>query len=190
MNNEKIEQLWEEILECIGEDKNREGLKETPKRISKMYREIFKGYIDIPPMVTTFDNGKDGITYDQMIVDIGKYYSQCEHHCISFFGEYYFAYIPEKNGKILGLSKVARVVDYFSSKLQVQERLGHEIVEYLWNELSKEGVGPKGMALIMKGKHLCKCSRGIKNDGIMITSVIRGVFDKHEVREEFLNLIK
>lgn len=187
----KNENLVREMLLAIGDNPDREGLKDTPKRVVKMWEEIFKGYDKNQlPKVTTFQNGKDGIVYDEMIIDTGKFYSQCEHHLIPFIGEYFFGYIAHKDGKILGLSKVARVVDYFSSKLQVQERLGSEIIEYLWNELSKEGVEPIGMGLILKAKHLCKCMRGIKNDGIMITSNLKGVFKNQEVRQEFLQLIK
>ena len=126
-----------------------------------------------------------------MIVDTGTFYSQCEHHMAPFFGEYYFAYIPHPHGKILGLSKVARVVEYFSAKLQVQERLVNEIVQYLWNELQNNGSPkPLGMALIMKGKHLCKCMRGVKQEGKMITSVMLGEFRIAAVKDEFMNLIK
>ena len=190
MKDEKIEQLWKEILECIDENPEREGLKDTPKRIAKMYREIFKGYIECPPKITTFNNGIDGLTYDQMIIDTGNFYSHCEHHCIPFFGKYYFAYVPHPKGKILGLSKVARVVDYFSAKLQIQERLVHDIVNYLWDGLSKNKTEPIGMALIMEGEHLCKTMRGTKKKGKMITSVMKGAFNKVETRSEFLKLVK
>jgi GTP cyclohydrolase I len=119
-----------------------------------------------------------------MIVDSGDYYSQCEHHMVPFFGKYYFAYIPGK--KILGLSKVARIVDFYSAKLQVQERLGKEIIDELEKELK-----PKGIALVLKGRHLCKEMRGArKTGGEMVTSELRGVFKtKPEVRQEFLSLI-
>jgi GTP cyclohydrolase I len=119
-----------------------------------------------------------------MIVDTGYYYSQCEHHMVPFFGNYYFAYIPGK--KILGLSKVARIVDYYSAKLQIQERLVKEIVD----EIEKQ-IQPKGIALVMKGRHLCKEMRGVKKvNGEMITSDIRGVFKTEaETRQEFMNFI-
>ena len=191
MNKENIEKLWKEILIEIGENPEREGIKDTPMRIARMYKELFRGYNKLQmPKVTTFNNGNDGIYYDQMIIDTGDFYSQCEHHIISFFGKYYFAYIPAKDGKILGLSKVARVVDYFSAKLQIQERLVHDIVNYLWNELSKDRVEPIGMALIMEGEHLCKTMRGAKKKGKMITSVMKGAFNKVETRDEFLKLVK
>lgn len=193
MNKERVEELWRELLIEIGENPDREGLTGTPKRIAKMYTELFRGYDKTQlPKVTNFDNGKDGIVYDQMITDEGTFYSQCEHHVIPFFGTYNFAYIPNPKGKILGLSKVARVVDYFSAKLQIQERLVSDIVNYLWQELSKDGVEPLGMALIMRGEHLCKTMRGAKKKGQMTCSFMKGCFSTNveNCKEEFLELIK
>ena len=193
MNKEKIEKLWREILLEIGENPDRPGLKETPKRIAKMYEEIYRGYDETNrPKVTTFDNGNDGLVYDQMITEEGNFYSHCEHHNATFFGTYYFAYIPSKKGKILGLSKVARIVDFYSAKMQIQERLVTDIVNCLWKELSKNTkYPPRGMALIMKGKHMCKSMRGAKKDGWMTTSIMKGIFDKEpKAREEFLKLIE
>jgi len=192
MNEERAQELWIEILKEIGENPDREGLKDTPKRIAKMYKELFRGYDEKQlPKVTTFDNGVDGLTYNEMVIDEGDFYSQCEHHAIPFFGKYHFAYIPDKKGKILGLSKVARVVDYFSARLQVQERLVKNIVDHLWNELSKDGIEPIGMALIMEGEHLCKTMRGAKKKGLMKCSEMRGVFkDDDKARNEFLRLVK
>lgn len=175
-----------EFLTHIGENPDREGLKDTPKRIFKMWKEIYRGYDEEQkPKITVFDNGKDGITYDQMIIDTGYFYSQCEHHGVPFFGKYYFAYIPDK--KILGLSKVARIVDYYSAKLQIQERLGKEIVEEFEKVLE-----PKGIAIILEARHLCKEMRGVKKiNGQMTTSYLTGVFRNNDItRGEFLNLIK
>ena len=120
-----------------------------------------------------------------MIIDTGYFYSHCEHHMVPFFGNYYFAYIPDK--KIVGISKIARLVDYHSAKLQVQERLTKEIVDDIEKLLK-----PKGIALIMKARHLCKEMRGIKkHNSEMITSEMRGVFKNNsKTREEFLSLIK
>ena len=192
MNTNKIEQLWKEILKEIGENPDREGLKDTPKRIAKMYKEIFRGYDkEQLPKVTTFNNGSDGIVYDQMVTDSGSFYSQCEHHMVSFFGIYKFGVIYHPQGKILGISKVARIVDYFSAKMQIQERLVHEIVDCLWKELSKDKIEPLGMALWMEGEHLCKTMRGVKKKGKMTTCVMKGVFkDDIQTKQEFLNLIK
>jgi len=174
------------MLQMIGEEPSREGLKDTPKRVAKMWNEIFKGYItEMKPDITVFPNGKDGVKVDEMITDTAAFFSQCEHHMLPFFGEYYFAYIP--GDKIIGLSKVARVVDYCAAKLQVQERLTKEILDMIEEELK-----PQGCALILKGRHLCKEMRGVRKVGCeMTTSDMRGVFKtKPEARAEFLSLIK
>jgi len=174
------------ILSAIGENPNREGLRETPKRVAKMWKEIFRGYDPKQkPTITTFNNNDDGIFYDQMIVDSGYFFSHCEHHMVPFFGKYYFAYIPDQ--KIIGLSKVARIVDYYSARLQIQERLVKDVVD----EIEKT-VKPRGIALVIKARHLCKEMRGaLKHDGEMITSDLRGAFRKNEpTRMEFMNYIK
>jgi len=178
-------------LRAIGEDPNREGLKGTPERVVRMWKEIFRGYDkEQLPKVTVFNNGSDGVVYDQMINDDGTFYSQCEHHVIPFSGKYYFAYIPNTKGKILGLSKVARVVDYFSAKLQIQERLTHQIVKHIWNEISVGEYGPIGMGLVMEGEHLCKTMRGVKKKGKMRTTVLYGAFkNEPETRQEFLDWV-
>ena len=179
------------MLEAIGENPNRDGLKDTPKRVINMWKEIFRGYNnECLPNVMTFNNGKDGIIYDEMIVDSGDFYSHCEHHMVPFYGRYYFAYIPHPKGKLLGLSKVGRVVDFFSAKLQIQERLVHEIVEYLWAELSKGTFEPIGMALVIDGEHLCKTMRGVKKKGNMRTTKLKGAFKTDiNCKTEFLNSI-
>lgn len=193
INEEKVKNLITEILKEIGENENRPGLLDTPKRVARMYNEIFRGYDEKQiPKVTAFMNGEDGLCYKGMVIDEGDFYSHCEHHMVPFFGRYYFAYIPHPEGKILGLSKVARVVDYYSAKLQIQERLVQEIVDYLWKELCK-GVEhePLGMALFMRGKHLCKCMRGAKKDGWMVSNYVKGAFkDNQSTKEEFLKFVK
>ena len=179
-------QLIYKLLQFIGENPNREGLIGTPARVAKMWKEIYRGYDESQkPKLAIFANDSDGIKYDQMVGDTGYFFSQCEHHMVPFFGNYYCAYIPDK--KILGLSKVARVVDFYSAKLQIQERLVKEIVDYIESELQ-----PLGIALVMKGRHLCKEMRGVKKiGGEMTTSDLRGVFKtKPEARAEFLSLIK
>ena len=181
----EIEDHIARILEFIGENPNREGLKDTPKRVAKMYKEIFRGYDESQkPKITSFENGKDGIMYDQMIIDSGDFYSHCEHHMVPFFGKYYFAYMPDK--VIIGLSKVARIIDFYSAKLQIQERLVKEVVD----EIEKV-CQPRGIALIIKGEHLCKTMRGAKKKGQMITSDLRGEFRNNlDTRSEFLSLIE
>lgn len=182
----QIERLIKDILILIGENPDREGLQETPKRVAKMYSEIFKGYDkEEKPHITAFRNDSDGVKYDQMIIDSGYFYSFCEHHILPFFGEYFFAYIPDKN--ILGLSKVARIIDYYSARLQIQERLTKEIADEIENI-----VKPRGLALLLKARHLCKEIRGVKKvNGFMITSEVRGIFrDEEKVKQEFLKAIK
>lgn len=159
---EQIENHIKGILSLIGEDVNREGLQGTPDRIARMYDEIFRGYDAAQkPKITTFENGKDGITYENMIIDEGDFYSMCEHHMMPFFGRYWFAYIPNPKGRILGISKIGRVVDYCAAKLQIQERLVREIVDILSDAL-KSKYPPLGVALVMEGEHLCKSMRGAK----------------------------
>jgi len=178
-----------DVLKAIGEDVTREGLVDTPKRIVKMWREIFRGYHkEQLPKVTTFENGKDGIVCNEMITDEGDFYSHCEHHFLPFIGGYKFGYIPHPKGKILGLSKVARVVDYFSAKAQIQERLTHEILKHIEKELSKDcEYSPLGIAVVMKAEHLCKTMRGVKKKGQMTTKFLTGVFKNDEkTRNEFL----
>ena len=175
----------------IGENPNREGLKDTPQRIIKMCKEIFRGYNqEAKPTITTFNNGRDGLVYDNMVIDTGKYYSLCEHHIRTFFGEYYFAYIPNPKGKILGISKIGRVVDYCASKLQIQERLVREVVDMLTEALGTENP-PLGMALVMTGRHMCKESRGSRKQGEMTSAYLTGVFRTDSaVRPEFYSAIR
>ena len=187
-----IEKLIRQILIEIGEDPEREGLVGTPDRVCRMFKEIYRGYDpEKAPKVTTFPNGEDGVIYDSMVIDHGDFYSQCEHHMKDFFGKYWFAYIPAPDGRILGISKIGRVVDYCAARLQVQERLTHDIVQMLKDALTKDGAPqPLGIALVMKGRHMCKESRGARKKGIMTTTVIEGVFrDDPIVREEFMHQV-
>jgi len=153
-----------------------------------MWNEIFRGYDPTKrPTVAVFKNGADGLVYDQMVIDTGDFYSHCEHHMVPFFGRYWFGYIPDPKGNIIGLSKVARLVDYHAARLQIQERLVHDIVEDIWQELSKDAVRPIGMGLIMEGEHLCKSMRGARKKGKMTTTKLKGAFfDNMMVRDEFL----
>ena len=185
-----IEDHIRRMLEYIGEDPNREGLIGTPDRIIRMWKEIFRGYDPSQkPKITVFDNGKDGITYDNMVIDEGKFVSNCEHHCVWFWGKYYFAYIPNPKGKILGISKIGRIVDYCSARLQIQERLVHDIVKMLKEALGEENP-PLGMALVMKGHHSCKEFRGAKKEGLMTSSYLDGAFKEDaQVRSEFMSLV-
>lgn len=182
MNLEKIEKLARELIEEIGESPNREGLKETPKRMAKSFEKIFGGYGEDPKkMFTQFD----GENYDEMIIckDI-DFYSTCEHHMQPFFGKISIGYIPDK--KIIGISKLPRLVEIFSRRLQNQERLTMQIATTLTDLLK-----PKGVGVVVKAKHLCMMARGVeKQNTLMTTSYCTGLFKKNaKTRSEFLRLI-
>ena len=190
ITKEQARQHIVELLQYIGENPGREGLKETPDRILKMWGEIFRGYDkNQRPKITTFQNGADGIVYDNMIVDSGDFYSLCEHHAMPFFGKYCFAYIPHPKGKILGLSKIARVVDYCAAKLQIQERLVSDVVSMIQNALG-EKYPPIGIAFVVKGRHLCKEMRGARKKGEMTCSYLVGKFKTDAaLRAELMNFV-
>lgn len=188
----RIEGLIRQLLIEIGEDPDREGLKGTPDRIRRMFKEIFRGYDpEQKPKITTFPNGMDGITYNSMIIERVPFYSLCEHHAKDFFGQCWFGYIPAPKGRILGISKIGRAVDYCAAKLQVQERLGHDIVKMLEEALTIDGApAPRGIALVMKGRHMCQEARGARKPGIMTTCIMKGAFlDDAIVREEFMHQV-
>lgn len=171
------------ILEYIGEDPKREGLVDTPKRVINSWQEIYGGYTKDPKdLLTVFDS--DG--YDEMVIlkDI-EMYSTCEHHMLPFYGKAHVAYIP--NGRIIGISKLARLVEIYARRLQVQERIGEQVVKALMKYLN-----PKGAACVIEAKHMCMCTRGInKQNSIMTTSSVKGVFyDKPETRQELMALIQ
>lgn len=185
ITREQASEHIRDLLRYIGEDPDREGLINTPDRILRMWEEIFRGYnVSKKPKITTFEN-EDNIA--DMVFDSGDYYSMCEHHILPFFGKYYFAYIPSATGRILGISKVARVIEYCAAKMQLQERLAKEAVEMLTEALGGEC---QGMAIVMKGTHLCKSMRGVKNRGEMTASYFTGVFNNTAVKQEFYQLIK
>jgi GTP cyclohydrolase I len=158
------------ILQGIGEDPERGGLRETPARVARMYEEIFAGIgIDASQIVTVVE----GADFDEMIMvrDI-PLYSMCEHHLVPFNGRAHVAYIPNKSQQITGLSKIARVVDTLAKKPQVQERLTTEIAESIEQALS-----PRGVFVVIEAEHLCMTMRGIKKPGaVTVTSAIRGLF--------------
>ena len=166
----KIEQGVRLILEGIGEDPERGGLRETPARVGRMYQEVFAGIgVDASELVTVVE----GADFDEMIMvrDI-PLYSMCEHHLIPFNGRAHVAYIPNKSQQITGLSKIARVVDTLAKKPQVQERLTTEIAESIEHALS-----PRGVFVVIEAEHLCMTMRGIKKPGaVTVTSAVRGLF--------------
>jgi GTP cyclohydrolase I len=173
-----------EVLEIIGEDPNREGLLKTPERYAKALTFLTSGYAKCPKKV--LNDAIFNEQYDEMVVvkDI-EIYSLCEHHMLPFFGKAHVAYIPD--GKIVGLSKVARMVDVFARRLQVQERLTTQIAQTL-----SELLQPRGIGVVIEAKHLCMMMRGVeKQNSSMVTSSMHGAFrDNEATRKEFLSLIK
>jgi GTP cyclohydrolase I len=183
VNAARIERAVRELLEAIGEDPDREGLQGTPGRIARMYGEIFAGlYIDPATyLLTQFDEG-----HDEMVIlrDI-PFYSMCEHHLVPFHGVAHVGYMPE--GKVVGLSKLARVVDGFAKRPQLQERLTCQIADAIM-----EALQPDGVAVVIECEHLCLTMRGVRKPGSkMVTSAVRGTFKRNAVtRAEFLSLVK
>ena len=180
---ESVEQNIVRVLEYIGEDPNREGLLDTPKRIVKSWDELFAGYTQDPKeLLRHFD----AETYDQIVLlkDI-ELYSMCEHHQLPFTGIAHVAYIPDK--RVIGISKLARLVDIYARRLQIQERIGEQVTGFLMNEL-----GAQGAACIIEASHMCMRMRGCsKQRSTMVTSSLKGAFlDKPEARQELMQLIK
>ena len=183
MTTKKIEKLIYELLIQIGEDPNREGIQRTPKRVAKAWKFLAQGYKqNIDTIINDAIFKED---YDEMVTvkDI-DYFSLCEHHLLPFFGKAHVAYIPD--GKIIGLSKIPRIVEMFSRRLQVQERMTQQIAETLKGVLS-----PKGVAVVLEGEHMCMQMRGVeKQNSYATTSSMTGIFLKDSrTREEFLNII-
>ncbi len=182
MNIENVAEKVKVILNEIGEDPNREGLLNTPIRVAKSYEFLTKGYhqdVDAVINGAIFEE-----KYDEMVIvkDI-DFYSMCEHHMLPFFGKIHVAYIP--NGKIVGLSKIPRLVDMFARRLQVQERLTRQIADVLQDKLQ-----PKGVAVVAEGYHMCMMMRGVqKQNSTTTTSAVHGAFRAEKTRLEFLNLI-
>ena len=173
------------ILKYLGEKPNREGLKNTPDRMIKSWEKIFGGYLmDPDKIITTFEED-NVVPHNQIILlkDI-EFYSTCEHHFLPFVGKAHVAYIPKN--KVVGISKLARVVEVFARRLQIQERIGNEVSGYL-----SEKLDTLGAACIIEAKHFCMTSRGVeKQNSVMVTSSLRGCFlDNAQTRQELLTLI-
>ncbi|SMG51700.1 GTP cyclohydrolase I FolE [Paenibacillus aquistagni] len=182
-NREKVEYHIRELLKLIGENVEREGLLDTPARVTRMYEEIFSGYSVDPREVlgVTFDEQHEELVIVKDIV----YYSQCEHHMAPFFGKVHIGYVP--SGQIVGLSKLARLVDAITRRLQVQERITTEIADIL-----EEVLKPQGVIVVVEGEHLCMCARGVRKPGSKtVTTAARGVFKTDAAgRQEFMSLLK
>ena len=177
-----VKKHYFEVLSNLGENPEREGLKDTPERAAKAMQFLTQGY-DMDP-VAILEKAKFAETYNEMVLvkDI-EVYSLCEHHILPFFGKAHIAYIP--NGNIVGLSKIPRVVDVFARRLQVQERLTEQIMNCINDTLQ-----PKGVAIVIEAAHMCMMMRGVqKQNSLTTTSGFTGAFETLETRNEFLNLI-
>jgi len=184
MNDTRVKNAVGELLESLGEDRAKEGLKDTPQRVADMYQELLSGSKqEAEKIISKTYTAK----HDEMILLKGiSFYSLCEHHLLPFFGECHIAYIPKGN-KIAGISSIIRVVEILSKRLQIQEQFTSEIADILTASLQ-----PKGVAVVVKARHLCLEMRGAKKPHTLITtSALRGWFKKdNKTREEFLNLIR
>ena len=178
-----IQHAVEQILQAIGEDPQREGIRRTPERVARMYAELLEGYRQDP--VALLNDALFDETYDAMVVvrDV-EFYSLCEHHLLPFLGRAHVAYLPK--GRVIGLSKIPRIVDMFARRLQVQERMTRQIAEFI-----HELLHPLGVAVVVEGLHLCATMRGVKkHDARMTTSAMLGIFRSNlATRQEFLNNI-
>ena len=180
----KLEANTKNLLEILGEDSSREGLINTPKRVAKAWDFLTKGYNE--NLDDLINNAIfEGESKDMVIVKNIEFYSLCEHHMIPFYGKAHIGYIPD--GKIIGLSKLARITDLFAQRLQVQERLTNQIAQCL-----HEILNPRGVAVVLEGKHFCMLSRGVqKQNSIATSSSMLGIFrEKESTRNEFLKLIQ
>ena len=183
MENDKINNLTKQLLEEIGEDPSREGLLKTPSRVSKAWSFFSRGYNqDLDEIINNAVFNEDAT--DMVVVRDVEFFSLCEHHLIPFFGRAHVAYLP--NGKVIGLSKIPRIIDMFSRRLQVQERLTRQIAETV-----KEILDPIGVAVIMEGQHMCMQMRGVeKQNSLTTTSSMLGKFrESDRTRSEFLSII-
>jgi GTP cyclohydrolase I len=182
-DQKSIQSAIAKVLEAVGENPNREGLKNTPIRVARMFAELLAGYRTDP--VTLVNGAVFEVSYDEMVIvrDI-EFYSMCEHHLLPFMGRVHVAYLP--SGKVIGLSKIPRIVDMYARRLQVQERMTRQIADFIMGVLK-----PKGVAVVVEGLHLCTMMRGVKkHDARMTTSAMHGAFRANlATRQEFLDNI-
>ena len=183
IDSKAIQEAVSKLLTAFGENPSREGLRRTPERVARMYAELLGGYRADPDKVV--NDALFDVKYDEMVIvrDI-EFYSLCEHHMLPFMGRVHVAYLP--NGKVLGLSKIPRIVDMFSRRLQVQERMTRQIADFIRDKLD-----PHGVAVVVEGLHLCMMMRGVKkHNARMTTSAMHGAFRANPAtRQEFLDNI-
>tara|TARA_B110000014_G_scaffold34975_1_gene22277 strand:- start:102 stop:656 length:555 start_codon:yes stop_codon:yes gene_type:complete len=177
MDNERVEKIIRELIIEIGEDPTREGLKDTPARIAKAYKEIFEGYDSNSELSVQFSEDSEVV----IAKDI-QFYSMCEHHMLPFFGKIQIAYAP--NGRVFGISKLVRLVEKYAKRLQIQERLTKNIADELYSH------GVKGVAVMAEAEHLCMKMRGVKNDARVSSSAFRGIYEKQNQKEEIVRVIQ
>ena len=177
MDKERVKKLVRELIIEIGEDPTREGLRETPERIANMYKEIFWGYDSDSELIVQFSEDSDVV----IVRDI-QFYSMCEHHMLPFFGKINIAYSP--NGKVFGISKLVRLVEKYSKRLQIQERLTKNIADELYSQ------GVKGVVVFADAEHLCMKMRGVKNNAILSSSAFRGIYENKEEKESIMKLVR
>ena len=177
MDDERVKKLIRELIIEIGEDPTREGLCNTPERIASAYKEIFSGYDSNSELSVQFSEDSEAV----VIRDI-QFYSMCEHHMLPFFGKIQIAYSP--NGRVFGISKLVRLVEKYSRRLQIQERMTKNIADELFSN------GVKGVAVIAQAEHLCMKMRGVRNNANVTTAAFRGIFEKKEEKESIIQIIK
>tara|TARA_B100000508_G_scaffold140202_1_gene140515 strand:+ start:1244 stop:1801 length:558 start_codon:yes stop_codon:yes gene_type:complete len=177
MDDERVKKLIRELIIEIGEDPTREGLCNTPERIASAYKEIFSGYDSSSELSVQFSEDSEAV----VIRDI-QFYSMCEHHMLPFFGKIQLAYSP--NGRVFGISKLVRLVEKYSRRLQIQERMTKNIADELFSN------GVKGVAVIAQAEHLCMKMRGVRNNANVTTAAFRGIFEKKEEKENIIQIIK
>ena len=177
MDKERVEKLVRELIIEIGEDPTREGLKDTPRRIAEAYTEIFSGYDSDSELSVQFSEDSETVVAKDI-----QFYSMCEHHMLPFYGTIQIAYVP--NGRVFGISKLVRVVEKFSKRLQIQERITKNIADEMYSQ------GVKGVAVVAEAEHLCMKMRGVKNNANVTTSAFRGEFDDQKTKEELLKAIR
>jgi GTP cyclohydrolase I len=175
-STKKIEKLLRQLLIELGENPDREGLIQTPARMAEMYEEIFGGYRMNAELDVSFSEETDAIVAKNI-----EFYSMCEHHMLPFYGKIHIAYIP--SGKVLGISKLARLVDKYARRMQIQERLTKQIAD----EIIRRDI--KGVLVIAEAEHLCMKMRGVKNDSLIITVCHRGIMEEQRQRDHVLSLI-
>lgn len=185
VDKDKIEKAVFNIIQAIGENTQRSALLETPRRVAEMYEEVFSGLKEDPKL--ELEVGFEESHREMVILRDIPFYSMCEHHLLPFYGRAHVGYIPNNNGRVVGASKIARVVDILAKRPQIQERLTTQIADTIM-----EALRPEGVAVVVEAEHLCMTMRGIKKPGSnVITSAMRGLFRQKAVtRSEFLTLVK